>query len=77
MSKPAPERRDHWWSKITRDLVLFGFGLGLTTVTGLGLVPKQPELYVLYAGMMGLGPVLRYAENRQRERDDRDRGRDR
>jgi len=29
--------------------------------------PERPSLYVLYAGMMGLGPILRYAEHRNRE----------
>lgn len=68
-SSPQKQQRARWWSKITRDVVLFSVALGLITLTGLGLVPSRPELYPLYAGMVGLGPILRYAENRQREQD--------
>ena len=31
--------------------------------------PERPSLYILYAGMIGLGPVLRYAESRQQQRE--------
>lgn len=47
--------------------MLFGVGLGLTIREGLSSGPERPSLYVLYAGMMGLGPILRYAEKRNRE----------
>lgn len=55
------QTRTRWWSKITRDLVLVTVGLGLTVREGLTSGPERPSLYILYAGMMGLGSVLRYS----------------
>ena len=55
-----------WWTKITRDVVLFAFGLGLTineAVFHNG--PERPSLLVLYAGMMGLPAIIRYDEQRR------------
>lgn len=66
MSSPSRGRAS-WKSKVTRDLVLFAAGLGLTIREGLIAGPERPSLYILYAGMMGLGPILRYAEARQRK----------
>ncbi len=63
----APSERAKWWTKITRDLVLFTAGLGLTIREGLTNGAERPSLYVLYAGMMGLGQVLRFAEARQKD----------
>ena len=68
MSKQQARRR--WASKVTRDAVLFGAGLGLTIREGLTAGPERPSLYILYAGMMGLGPILRYAELRQQSKRD-------
>lgn len=64
------ETRVRWWTKITRDVVLLGVGLGLTIRESLTTGPERPSLYVLYAGMMGMGGVLRYAEGRQKTRED-------
>lgn len=63
-------RQQHadWWIKTLRDLALFAAGLGLTISEGIAAGPDRPSLYVLYAGMMGFGPILRYAESRSKER---------
>lgn len=62
MTKQA---RARWWTKITRDLVLLASGIALTVNEALFRAgSERPSLYVLFAGMMGLGPVLRYAEAR-------------
>lgn len=63
------QARRQWWTKITRDLVLFAVGVGLVIRESIVAGPERPSLYVLYAGMMGLGPVLRYAEHRQRRQE--------
>lgn len=65
----TPERR-RWWTKLTRDAVLFGAGLGLIIREGLAAGPERPSLYILYGGMVGLGPILRYAEMRQQSKQD-------
>ncbi len=49
--------------------MLFSVGLGLTIYEGLTRGAERPSLYVLYAGMMGLGQVLRFAEARQQRED--------
>lgn len=52
--------------KITRDLVLFTAGLGLTVneaVVRNGT--ERPSLLVLFAAMMGLPALLRYDESRR------------
>jgi hypothetical protein len=66
MSKP---QRRRWFTKITRDAVLFTVGLGLIIREAFNSGPERPSLYILYAGMIGLGPVLRYAESRQQQRE--------
>lgn len=63
------QARRRWWTKITRDFVLFAVGVSLVIRESIVAGPERPSLYVLYAGMMGLGPVLRYAENRQRRQE--------
>jgi hypothetical protein len=42
---------------VTRDALLFGVGLGLTTYEALARQGERPYLLALYAGMMGL-PVF-------------------
>ena len=69
MSSPS-RGRPTWSHKVTRDLVLFAVGLGLTIHESLAAGPERPSLYILYAGMMGLGPILRYAESRQKSKDE-------
>lgn len=63
------DTRARWWTKLTRDLILCAVAVGLTIHESLGHGPERPSLYILYAGMMGLGPVMRYAESRQRKED--------
>jgi len=67
MSKQQARRQ--WWTKVTRDAVLFGAGLGLIVREGLTSGPERPSLYILYGGMVGLGPILRYAELRQQSKN--------
>jgi hypothetical protein len=62
-------QRRRWWAKITRDGALFTVGLGLVVHEAFSTGPERPSLYILYAGMIGLGPVLRYAESRQQHRE--------
>ena len=64
----SKQGRRRWTSRISRDLLLFTAGLALTIREGLATGPERPSLYILYAGMMGLGPILRYAETRQRSK---------
>lgn len=46
--------------RITRDLVLFAAGLGLTINEAvLRQGPERPTLLALYAGMMGLPAILK------------------
>ncbi len=70
MSQPM-RKPIHWWAKITRDAVLFTVGVGLIIREAFSSGPERPSLYILYAGMVGLGPILRYAESRQNREDDR------
>lgn len=61
------EPRSRWWTKITRDLVLFTTGLVLTVNEAIlrnGV--ERPSLLVLYAGMMGFPAVIRYDEKRRK-----------
>lgn len=61
--------RRGWSHKITRDLILFAVGLGLTVNEAIfhgG--PERPSLLVLYAGMMGLPAVMRFDELRRNGR---------
>lgn len=65
----APPR---WWNKVTRDLVLFSFGLGLTVNEALFHVgPERPSLLILFAGMMGVPAMLKYDELRRGKRDEK------
>jgi hypothetical protein len=66
----ADERRA-WWTKVTRDLVLFSAGLLLTINEALRSSVDRPDLLVLFAGMMGLPAMLRYDEQRRRGKDDK------
>lgn len=59
--------RARWWTKISRDLVLFAVGLGLTINEALRAGPERPSLLVLYAGMMGLPAILRFDEQRRKD----------
>lgn len=61
------KRPARWWSKITRDVILCATGVALTINESLRGGAERPSLYVLYAGMMGLGPILRFAESRSKE----------
>lgn len=58
------EKWAEWWVRTIRSLGLFSGGLGLTVYEGVSRGPERPSLYILYAGMMGLGPVISYAETR-------------
>lgn len=58
--------RTRWWSKITRDIVLFAAGLALTVNEALRAGPERPSLLVLFAGMMGLPAVMRFDEQRRK-----------
>lgn len=63
-SQLAAEReRVEWWIKIVRDVSLLVAGIGLTVNEALTRGPERPSLYVVFVGMMGLGPVLRFAES--------------
>lgn len=62
-----PSSRSRWWSKITRDVILFAVGLALTIHEGLKDPPHDPSLLVLYAGMMGLPAIFRFDEIRRRD----------
>lgn len=68
---PAQRRADKETAdfivKLVRDLALLLAGVGLTVYEGITGGTERPSLYVLYAGMMGLGPVLRYAESRKEQ----------
>lgn len=59
------KRKTRWWSKITRDVVLFTAGLALTINEGLLRDGDRPSLLVLYAGMMGLPAIFRFDEQRR------------
>lgn len=61
------ETRTSWWSKITRDVILFTAGLGLTVNESLRVGPERPSLLVLFAGMMGLPAVMRFDELRRKK----------
>lgn len=64
-SEAEREARADWWVRTVRDIALVFGALGLTIYEGVTHGPERPSLYVLYAGMMGLGPVLRLAEGRK------------
>lgn len=60
----SPTARIRWWSKITRDLVLFSLGLGLAiheTIFYTG--PERPSTLIFITGLLGLVPVLRFEEH--------------
>lgn len=59
--------RVRWWSKITRDIILFASGLALTVNEALRAGPERPSLLVLFAGMMGLPAVFRFDEIRRKD----------
>lgn len=62
------ENKVHWWTKITRDLILFVVGLALTINEAFFYDgPERTNLLILYAGMMGLPFVLRYEELRRKD----------
>lgn len=55
-----------WWTKITRDLVLFAVGVGLIVNEAvLRSGPERPSLLVAYMAMVGAPTVLRYDERRR------------
>lgn len=52
--------RARWLSKVTRDLVLFIFGLsGIAYETMLHAGPERPTLLAVFAAMIGLPIVMR------------------
>jgi hypothetical protein len=54
------------WPTITRDGVLFAFGLGgIVNEAIIRSEPTRPELLVLFAGMVGLPVALRRDEGRR------------
>jgi hypothetical protein len=54
------------WPTITRDSVLFAFGLGgIVNEAFVRSEPTRPELLVLFAGMVGLPVALRRDEGRR------------
>lgn len=57
-----------WWRGITRSLILFSTGLALTIKESFDGGAEHPSRYVLWAGMMGLDPVLRFAESVTRKK---------
>lgn len=61
------------WPKITRDSVLFVFGLGgIVNEAIVRSEPTRPELLVLFAGMVGLPVALRRDEGRRADVADDD-----
>lgn len=64
LTETEREQRAEWLIRTVRSLALFAGGLGLTMREGFTSGPERPSLYVVYAGMMGLGPVISYAESR-------------
>lgn len=66
MDEQAARRR--WWSKITQQLILFSVGVGLIVHEALRDGPERPSLLVLYAGMVGLAPILHFAETIRRDK---------
>lgn len=62
------------WPRLSRDSVLFTTGVLLTVREAVWEQgPERPSLLLLFAGMMGLPPLLRYAEARfdaRREADE-------
>lgn len=59
----SPRRR--WWTKVTRDLVLFVAGLGFMAHEVLIQPVERPFIISAALGMMGLPVFLRLDERRQ------------
>lgn len=53
--------------RVTRDVLLFGVGLALTSYESIARQGERPYLIALYAGMMGL-PV--FTARRPKDGDD-------
>jgi hypothetical protein len=61
------------WPRITRDGVLFVFGLGgIVNEAFVRSEPTRPELLILFAGMVGLPVALRRDEGRRADAADDD-----
>lgn len=59
--------------RVTRDLVLFVFGLAGIAYETLAHGFERPTLLLLFAGMIGLPPIIRGDEHHQdADRDDND-----
>lgn len=55
--------------KVSRDTLLFVFGLAGAAHETLVAVAERPTLLILFAGMMGLPAFLRADERKQEERE--------
>lgn len=60
----ASTPRQRWWTKITRDLVLFVGGLGFMAHEVLVQPVERPYVITACLGMMGLPVFLRWDSRR-------------
>lgn len=56
--------RVHWWTKITRDLILLTAGLGFMAHEVLIAQTERPYIITACLGMMGLPVFLRWDARR-------------
>lgn len=70
--KPPPKKG--WLQRlvasVTKDSVLYLMGLFLIWQESQRTGPTRPEFLILYAGMVGLSPILRAQKKRNAEDDE-------